>query len=155
MAARVELSFPYSADPQPSLKEQKSRITTVVADDSETFLEVVSHVLDMEDVIDLAAAVSDGVEAIDAVVHLRPALVILDVYMPGLDGISAATLMSGLSPAPIVVLMSSEDSPRLREACRRAGAFAFVHKMTFQRDFPELVERIVKMRDEQWTRESA
>lgn len=154
MASRVELTLPFQAT-QSSLGEERNRIKTVVADDSDTFLELACHILKQEDELDVIAAASDGIEAIDAVSRLKPALLIMDVYMPGLDGLCTASLVSAMSPAPIVVLMSSEDSPRLREACARAGAFAFVPKMTFQHDLPGLVDRIIEMRDERWARESA
>lgn len=151
MAARIEPTL-YSAITQPLPRKQENRIKTVVADDSDTFLEVVCDVLDREDDIELAAAACDGVEAVDAAVRLKPALVLMDVHMPGLDGLSAASLLAEMTPAPVVVLMSSEDSCELRKACEQAGAFAFIHKMFFQQEFPVIVDRIMEMRDKHWTR---
>lgn len=153
MAARIEptILHPTSA---PFPKKQERRIKTIVADDSDTFLEVLCDLLNLDEHIDLAAAACDGVEAIDAAVRLKPSLVLMDVQMPGLDGLSAASLLAEMTPAPIVVLMSSEDSRELRKLCERAGVFAFIHKMNFQREFPEVIDRILEMRDLQWTREA-
>jgi DNA-binding NarL/FixJ family response regulator len=155
MAARVEATLLYPETKPPLPKKLATRIRTIVADDSDTFLEVLCDVLDLEEAIAVVAAACDGVEAIDAAVRLKPALVLMDIHMPGLDGLSAASLLLEMTPAPIVVLMSSEDTRELRNASERAGAFAFIHKMYFQQEFPEIVDRILKMRDEQWIHETA
>ena len=117
---------------------------TMVVDDSETFLKIISCVLDLEDTIDLVGAASHGLEAIDMVARLKPALILIDVNMPGLDGLATARWLAGMSPAPAVVLMSTDDSPNLRTACRRAGAFDFVHKENFRADFEAVLQRLLQ-----------
>jgi CheY-like chemotaxis protein len=116
----------------------------MVVDDSDTFLKVTCSVLDLEDVIDLVAAASDGLEAIDTVTRLKPALILMDVHMPGLDGLAITSLLARMSPAPVVVLMSSDDTPNLRAACRRAGAFGFVHKTNFRGEFEAVLRRLLE-----------
>lgn len=145
MAARSEFIIPAEVPGKTSLN-QPPRLRTVVVDDSETFLEVTCDLLDMEDVIQLVAAASDGVDAIDTVMRLKPALVVMDVNMPGLDGLTAASLLTEMFPAPAVVLMSAEDSPRLRAAAAKAGAFAFVHKTNFRDEFEAALNRLVQAR---------
>ena len=154
MATSSELSLPSVI--LPTVRSQATKqIRTVVVDDSDTFLQVTCHLLDLEDTIDLVAAASDGVEAIDTVIRLKPALVVMDVCMPGLDGFSAASLLAEMSPAPTVVLMSSEDSPQLRADCERAGAFAFVHKENFRKEFEAVLELLAQERDVQWAQATA
>jgi len=144
MAASSDLMYPGEAPAQPSEEDQpRRRIRTVVVDDSDTFLEVTCDLLDLEDVIDLVAAASDGVEALSTVARLKPALVLMDVDMPGLDGLSAASLLREMSPAPVVVLMSSEDTSQLRADSRRAGAFAFVNKLNFRHEFEAVLQRLL------------
>ena len=155
MAASGELTLTQEAPRQTTLSKAPPRMRTVVVDDSDTFLQVTCHLLDLEDAIDLVAAASDGVEAIDTVLRLKPALVLMDVSMPGLDGLSAASLLAEMSPAPTVVLMSSEDSPQLRASCERAGAFGFVHKANFRHEFEALLQRILQVRDAQRIQETA
>jgi DNA-binding NarL/FixJ family response regulator len=139
MATSSELTL--SSVILPTARSKATRqMRTVLVDDSDTFLQVTCHLLDLENTIDLVAAASDGVEAIDTVIRLKPALVVMDVCMPGLDGFSAATMLAEMSPAPTVVLMSSEDSPQLRADCERAGAFAFVHKENFRQEFEAVLE---------------
>jgi CheY-like chemotaxis protein len=145
MAARNELTIP-STPTETTISRHPERIRTVVADDSDTFLEVVWGLLDLEKEIRLIAASSDGVDAVDTVARLRPELVVMDVTMPGMNGLAASALMRTMSPAPIVVLMSSNDTPLLRAACQRAGAFAFVRKINFRNEFAEVLGRILKIR---------
>jgi DNA-binding NarL/FixJ family response regulator len=154
MAARIEPTLLYPQSSQPVPAKQENRIRTIVADDSDSYLEVICDVLDLDDDIDLIGAACDGIEAINASSRLKPALVLMDVNMPGLDGISAASLLAEMRPAPIVVLMSSDDSRELRRACERAGAFAFIHKANFQQEFPNVIDSIYKMRDQQWISDS-
>src|SRR5260370_28952355 len=118
MAARSNLILAGEAPVRPSVQnEPPRRYRTVVVDDSDTFLKVTCDLLDLEDVIDLVAAASDGVEAISTVARLKPALVLMDISMPGLDGVSAAALMVDMSPARIVLLMAAEDQTLLRAGC--------------------------------------
>jgi CheY-like chemotaxis protein len=129
---------------QDSLPEGSPRLRTMVVDDSDTFLKVTCCVLDFENMVDLVAAASDGMEAIDTVTRLKPALVLMDVHMPGIDGLATTSLLSRMSPAPVVVLMSSEDTPGLRAACRRAGAFDFVHKENLRSEFEAVLWRLLR-----------
>ena len=145
MAARSEFIIPAEIPGQPTL-DQPQRLRTVVVDDSETFLEVTCDLLDMEDVIQLVAAASDGVDAVDTVMRLKPDLVVMDVNMPGLDGLTAASLLSEMFPAPAVMLMSAEDSPRLRAAAVEAGVFAFIHKPNFRDEFEVALNRLLQVR---------
>jgi CheY-like chemotaxis protein len=154
MATSSELTFPSVALPT-APRKARNRMRTVVVDDSDTFLQVICHLLDFEGTIDLVAAASDGVEAIDTVIRLKPALVVMDVSMPGLDGLSAASLFAEMSPVPTIILMSSEDSPQLRAKCVRAGAFAFVHKENLRQEFEAVLERLTEEREVQAARATA
>src|SRR5260370_14545259 len=136
MAARSNLILAGDAPERPSVEnDARRRYRTVVVDDSDTFLKVTCDLLDLEDVIDLVAAASDGVEAITTVARLKPALVLMDISMPGLDVLSAAALMAEMSPAPIVVMISSKASPRRRAVSRRAGACDFLHNCHLRNTF--------------------
>lgn len=156
MTVHSELTFPGGIEAGPrSLQSDSPRIRTVVVDDSDTFLQVTCDLLDLEDVIDLVAAASDGTDAVNTVARLKPELVLMDVFMPGLDGLQTASLLSQMSPAPIVVLMSCENTFPLRAACRRAGAFDFVHKENFRDEFEAVLRRILQRSKTGDTRQTA
>lgn len=145
MAAVIHSTL-FAKRTQNSSLESSRRLRTMVVDDSDTFLKIISCVLDLEDTIDLVGAASDGLEAIDMVARLQPELILMDVHMPELDGLSTARLLATISPspAPVVILMSSDDTPKLRAACRLAGASEFVHKQNFRPDFEAALRRLLE-----------
>jgi DNA-binding NarL/FixJ family response regulator len=98
----------------------------VVADDHRAVLEVVTGLLALR--FDVVGAASDGLEALRLVIALRPDAVVLDLAMPGLDGLTVAERIrqAGLTAA-IVILTISED-PALADAALAAGALGYVTK---------------------------
>jgi CheY-like chemotaxis protein len=67
---------------------------------------------------------ASGVEALAAIDALDPDLVLLDVRMPDMDGVETARRIGAARRPPVVVLMSTDESERLRAS----GAAAFVPK---------------------------
>jgi DNA-binding NarL/FixJ family response regulator len=60
---------------------------------------------------------------------LKPDLVVLDIGLPRLDGISAAARIFRVSPATKIVFLSQENDPDIVRAARNIGASAYVHKL--------------------------
>ena len=71
---------------------------------------------------------SDGREALGMYAECQPDWVLMDIRMPGLDGIGATTRIKETFPHARVVMVTDYDSARLREAARNAGACAYVLK---------------------------
>jgi PleD family two-component response regulator len=65
-----------------------NRIRTVVVDDSPTFLQVTCEMLELDPMIDLVARAGKGGEAIEMVLKTKPDMVLMDVNMPYLDGLT-------------------------------------------------------------------
>ena len=80
------------------------------------------------DLVEEAYEACDGAEALDACRGRRPEWVLIDVRMPGMDGISATRLLKAAFPETNVLVMTNFDDPGLREAAAAAGASAFVLK---------------------------
>jgi two-component system chemotaxis response regulator CheB len=122
-------------------KPDSNRIRTVVVDDSPTFLQVACELLELDPAIDLVARAGKGGEAIETVMKLKPDMVLMDVNMPYLDGLTLAWFFANRFPSARVVLMSTDESPELRAACEEAGAFDFVHKENFRQEFGTVMQR--------------
>jgi two-component system, NarL family, response regulator DesR len=122
-------------------KPGPSRIRTVVVDDSPTFLQAACELLELDPTIDLVARAGKGGEAIETVMKTKPDMVLMDVNMPYLDGLTLAWFFAHRFPSARVVLMSSDESPELRKACQEAGAFDFVHKENFRQEFGTVMQR--------------
>ena len=130
VAARSQLTDEAIKPPLPEAGPRKVR--TVVVDDSPDFLQVACDLLELNPLLDLVARAEKGSTAMEAVLRFKPDLVLMDVHMPYLDGLTVASFFTGRFPAIRVVLMSSEDTPELRSACKNSGAFAFVYKANFR-----------------------
>ncbi len=70
----------------------------------------------------------DGLQAVTMAAQLQPDVVVMDVRMPGLDGLQATIRITGAHPHIRVVVYSVFDSDETQQAARRAGAAAFVPK---------------------------
>jgi response regulator NasT len=82
---------------------------------------------------------ADGQQAVDLAVDLRPDLVILDVKMPVLDGISAAEQVAADQIAPVVILTAFSQR-ELVERARDAGAMAYLVKPFTKADLVPAIE---------------
>jgi CheY-like chemotaxis protein len=107
------------------------RVRTLLVDDSE-FMRALLAMLIEESGFELVATAADGRQALRSVAALRPDLVLMDVNMPGMDGIEATRSIkeSGKRSgyAPVIVLVTSEDTLECRSQAEDAGADGFVSK---------------------------
>jgi CheY-like chemotaxis protein len=98
------------------------RPTVVIVDDHVAFRASARELLDAEG-FDVIGEAADGAEAVEAVAALRPDVVLLDIQLPGVDGLAVAEQLASAPDPPAVVLISSRDAgaygPRLRETPAR------------------------------------
>src|SRR4029079_19132287 len=80
---------------------------------------------------------SDGVEAVEKAIALRPALVILDVSMPRMTGLDAAAALAGRAPEIRLLMLSMHDDEQYLFEALRAGASGYVLKSAVDRDLVE------------------
>jgi CheY-like chemotaxis protein len=71
---------------------------------------------------------SGGAEAIEACSKFRPDVVLMDMAMPGLDGIAATRVIRASHPAVRVLIVTDHEGADLRQAAARAGAAGYVVK---------------------------
>jgi DNA-binding NarL/FixJ family response regulator len=104
----------------------RPKIRILLADDQPEMLEAVRRLL--EDEFDIVAAVENGEDAIKAVESLNPDILVLDISMPVLNGLEAASrLQSSASGAKVIFLTVHEDIDFV-EAAFLAGALGYVLK---------------------------
>jgi response regulator NasT len=87
----------------------------------------------------VVAEVGDGQQAVDQATELRPDLVILDIQMPVLDGLSAAEQIAATRTAPVIVLTAFSQR-ELVERARDAGAMAYLVKPFSKHDLVPAIE---------------
>ncbi|HEU4369098.1 MAG TPA: response regulator [Methylomirabilota bacterium] len=71
---------------------------------------------------------SDGTQALAAVRRRRPALILLDIEMPGLDGVETLRSVRALDPAIPVIMVTGNASTRVAGEAIKAGAYSYLPK---------------------------
>jgi DNA-binding NarL/FixJ family response regulator len=105
-----------------------SRVTVLAVDDQPVFRRVARDLIAATGGFEQVGEASCGEEALRLAAKLDPDLVLLDVRMPGMDGIETAKRLAGGHPRAVVVLISLEGLADLPSATRSAGAAAHVRK---------------------------
>jgi two-component system, response regulator PdtaR len=113
-------------------------LSVVIAEDEALIRLDLKEMLEEEGYV-VAGEVGDGAAAVDLAQKLRPDLVIMDVKMPGLDGISAAEQISAQRLAPVVILTAFSQRDLVRRASD-AGALAYLIKPFTKADLVPAIE---------------
>jgi DNA-binding NarL/FixJ family response regulator len=109
-------------------------VRVLIVDDQLPFREASRMVVEMTDGFDVSGEAETGEHAIALVEELKPDLVLMDVQMPGIDGIETTRrIMSALDP-PVVIVMSTHESGDYVGMALAAGAVGFVPKSQFGLD---------------------
>jgi DNA-binding NarL/FixJ family response regulator len=103
-------------------------IRVLLADDQPLIRTALQMVITDTDDIEVAGEAGTGAEAVELTRCLRPDVVVMDIRMPGMDGIEATRrIMAGADPAHVVVLTTFDDDEYVYAALR-AGASGFLVK---------------------------
>ncbi len=113
-------------DSVPSDGQETGRLRVLVAEDEALIRMDLAEML-ADSGFDVVAQLRDGRTALQRTRELRPDLVVMDVKMPGMDGISAAEVISEEHIAPVVLLTAFSDKD-LVDRARDAGVMAYVLK---------------------------
>ena len=117
-------------------------ITVLLADDQALVRGAIAALLEMEPDLQVVAQVGDGGEVVAACAASRPDVVMLDVEMPGLDGISATAAVKREFPDVRVLIVTTFGRPGYLRRALRAGADGFVVKDTPAPELAEAVRRV-------------
>ncbi len=102
------------------------KVRVLLADDQQEILEAVSRLVDGE--FSVVAVVKDGQQAIEAAARLDPDLLVLDISMPILTGIEAATRLRQSGSRANVIFLTVYSYPDYVEAAFSAGGLGYVLK---------------------------
>src|SRR5690606_8296227 len=119
--------------------EQKRRV--LVAEDEALIRLDLAEML-REEGYEVVGEAADGEQAVELAAQLKPDLVILDVKMPKMDGIEAASKITGERICPVVILTAFSQR-ELVERARDAGAMAYLLKPFSRSDLTPTVEMAV------------
>ena len=100
----------------------------LIADDHRLFAEALAAILGAEHGIEVAGVAGDGKEAVALSGSLKPDVVLMDISMPGMDGIEAARALTKRKRKPKVVMLTGSNAPQDIARAREAGATSFLTK---------------------------
>jgi CheY-like chemotaxis protein len=105
-----------------TLHQQHAKIHVLLVDDHAMVRQGLKSVLDSYADIEVVGEAGDGEEAIAATERLRPAIVLMDIHMPKMNGMEATARIKARYPEIIVIGMSVQADNANREAMTNAGA---------------------------------
>jgi DNA-binding NarL/FixJ family response regulator len=116
-----------------------TKIRILIADDLAHVRRELSTLLQLSHGLEVAGEAANGLEAVRQAELLHPDIVLMDLAMPGLDGIEATRRIKARGLARGVVMLTIHAHAEARQAAAAAGADAFIEKGT---DIPTLMAAI-------------
>lgn len=120
-------------------------ISILIVDDSQLEQRYVARLLEAQGGWRISYA-RNGVEALEAVAAEQPALVLTDMQMPKMDGLTLVEKLREVYPQVPVVLMTGSGSERVAVAALKAGAADYVPKQALAHDLAPVLERVLSVR---------
>lgn len=119
-------------------------IRLLIADDQALVRGALSALLGLEPDIEVVAEVGRGDEVVDAAVQSAADVALLDIEMPGMDGIAAASALRGALPSCRTLIVTTFGRPGYLTRAMRAGASGFVVKDTPAAKLADAVRRVAQ-----------
>ncbi|MFC0037314.1 response regulator transcription factor [Actinomadura rayongensis] len=118
-------------------------VRLLLADDQEMIRTALAALLDLEDDFSVVAAVGRGDEVLGAVREHRPDVALLDIEMPGMDGLTVAGVLRDQVPGCRVVILTTFGRAGYLRRAMEAGAVGFVVKDAPAEALADAVRRVV------------
>ncbi|MDQ2981411.1 MAG: response regulator transcription factor [Actinomycetota bacterium] len=121
---------------------QAMTVRVLIADDEPLFVEMVEALLAGDDRIEVVGTAGNGKEAVDLSLSLAPDVTLMDISMPGVDGIEASRQIRAHHPHACILILTGSSISADVDRSRQAGAAGFLTK---DRIATHLVERILDL----------
>ena len=121
-----------------------SVIRVLIVEDFQPFREFVCSTLAKRPELQVIAEVSDGLEAVQKAVELKPDLILLDIGLPTMNGIEAARRIRALVPTAKIIFLSQETSADVVEEALNTGARAYVQKVKAGRQLLAAIDAAIQ-----------
>jgi pilus assembly protein CpaE len=119
-----------------------NKISILVAESDPTFLDQVVEWLSAEPTLEVVGSVNDSDEAVSLSRRHKPAVVLMDMDMPGRGGIDATEMITTLLPSTGVIMISQDGAPESLRKAMIAGARQFVLKTTTKQDLLRTIREV-------------
>ncbi|MEU8005504.1 response regulator transcription factor [Catellatospora sp. NPDC049111] len=112
----------------------------VVVDDQRLIREGIASLLGIQDGVEVVGTAADGREAVEVALRTGPDVVLMDVRMPGMDGVAAVAVLAAKLPACRVVMLTTFDDQDYVVRALQAGAAGYLLKDLPSRDLAAAVK---------------
>jgi len=129
-------------NPSPNTATLRSGLSVLIVDDSRHFLSGAKALFELTPRIGLVMTAASGEAALDLVSARSFDLVVLDLSMPGQNGLEIARRLNAARAAPKILMVSFYDDAEFRMAAHGAGAAEFVSKLSLAGDIEAMLERV-------------
>jgi two-component system, NarL family, response regulator DegU len=117
-------------------------IRVLIAEDQNLMRHGLKMILDLEDGFDVAGTATDGQEAVERALALRPDVILMDVQMPRMSGVEATARLSAELPAARVIILTTFDYDEYVFNGIKAGARGYLLKDTPASDLLDAIRRV-------------
>ncbi len=123
-----------------------SVVRVLVVDDVEDWRRFVSSMLGAEP-FEIVGEASDGLMAVQLAEQMQPTVVLLDIGLPGLDGIKAGAGIRRVAPDAKIVFVSQQFDPDIVRAALQLGAWGYVLKSDAVRELLKAINTVLSGKD--------
>lgn len=125
-----------------------NKIKLLIVDDNNNFRKTLKGFLLSEPDIHMVGEAQDGLEAILKARELKPDLILMDIKMPGINGIEATRRIKKEMPHITIIILSIFDIAEYQEAAIASGASGFIIKKSLVENLIPAVRHTFEIRDE-------
>jgi DNA-binding NarL/FixJ family response regulator len=120
----------------------QQEIRVLIADDHTLFREGVRRLIDESDIACVIGEAADGETAVRQALNLKPDVVLMDISMPGMNGIEATRRLLDAAPASRVLILTIHDNERYIQQILHTGAAGYLLKDTPCEDFLSAIQAV-------------
>ncbi|QGX98204.1 DNA-binding response regulator [Roseovarius faecimaris] len=119
------------------------KIRVAIVDDHPMVAEGIQSILESYDDVEVVATLSDGQQILDQVTALAPDVILLDLNMPGLGGLSTTEILLEQHPETRILILSMHDSPEYISSALSHGAMGYVLKDVPTDEIKTAIDRVM------------
>jgi two-component system response regulator EvgA len=122
------------------------RIRVLVCDDVAMLRELIRYELEEDEDVVVVGEADNGLDSVRMVEELHPDVVVLDLAMPGIDGLEAITLIRAVERPPVILVHSGFDAATMRDRVLALGADRYLEKGGNLREVRDAVREVMESR---------
>jgi DNA-binding NarL/FixJ family response regulator len=122
------------------------RIRVLICDDVAMLRELLRYELEEDDDVVVVGEADNGLDGVRLVEELAPDVVVLDLAMPGIDGLEAISLMVAVPKPPAILVHSGFDAATMRDRVLALGASRYLEKGGNLREVRDAVRQLMEDR---------